>query len=417
MTELKGTIIRRIIRGKERFYHQWREDGKTKSRYLKPAEVMPLREQLRTASRPRPRCPQAPSPSTFTSTSTSPLPLFSSGVIIGLRLKELTADAKRLTPRELLPDILGTDPARTGAVPLCLLVGAPGTGKTTLLKHVILTFSDDKLKESAYLSLPATLTAPELLADLKTLFDCGIRNFFLDGIDRSPALAGTSPVLNDLYPSRGARLWITATRNPAVLATATANGDATFLSRCSENLPPYPLISTTRISFRDFCAMSRTDNLDAYLASRGLAAEIAAHEPTSRHLGAAARKMAREKIRRELTEDQLREVIREEMRLRRTTPTTEVVVPELASGGVDLIVVDHEELTCELYEIRYASERNDRQIARLENARNLDAIEHLYGMITTREVLYLGRNAWHHNGIFYRNAAAYLRGGDQQTPQ
>ena len=399
MTELKGTIIRRIIRGKERFYHQWREDGKTKSRYLKPAEVMPLREQLRTASRPRPRRPQAPSTSTSTFTSTSPLPLFSSGVIIGLRLKELTADAKRLTPRELLPDILGTDPARTGPVPLCLLFGAPGTGKTTLLKHVILTFSDDKLKESAYFSLPATLTAPELLADLKTLFDCGIRNFFLDGIDRSPALAGTIPVLNDLYPSRGARLYLTSTAPSTTPSTSTSNLN---------------LISTTRISFRDFCAMSRTDDLDAYLASRGLAAEIAAHEPTSRHLGAAARKMAREKIRRELTEAKLREVIREEMRLRRTTPTTEVVVPELASGGVDLIVVDHEELTCELYEIRYASERNDRQIARLESARNLDAIEHLYGMITTREVLYLGRNAWHHNGIFYRNAAAYLRGGESK---
>ena len=42
----KGTIVRRTIRGTDRFYHQWRENGVTKSRYLSPGEIMPLRAQL-----------------------------------------------------------------------------------------------------------------------------------------------------------------------------------------------------------------------------------------------------------------------------------------------------------------------------------------------------------------------------------
>ena len=29
-----GTLVKRTIRGAERFYHQWREDGRTRSRYL-----------------------------------------------------------------------------------------------------------------------------------------------------------------------------------------------------------------------------------------------------------------------------------------------------------------------------------------------------------------------------------------------
>ena len=37
----KGTIVRRNIRGTDRFYHQWRENGVTKSRYLSPGEIMP----------------------------------------------------------------------------------------------------------------------------------------------------------------------------------------------------------------------------------------------------------------------------------------------------------------------------------------------------------------------------------------
>ena len=38
-----GSIVRRTIRGAERFYHQWRENGTTTSRYLKAEEVAPLR--------------------------------------------------------------------------------------------------------------------------------------------------------------------------------------------------------------------------------------------------------------------------------------------------------------------------------------------------------------------------------------
>lgn len=369
MDEIKGTIIRRTIRSKERFYHQWREDGKTKSRYLRAEEVLPLREKL-DATRPQSKPAE------------NGTPLFSAGVIEGLRLKELTADARRLTPREILGEILG-------AGPIVILAGEAGTGKTTLIKHVLLTYSDAHLGESAYLSLPENLSAPEFLHDLTVLFDRGFRRFFIDGIDRSGVLTGTVSVLGDLFVSRGARFLMTArTAFPSAI----------------------PVISTTRVSFRDFCLIAQSENLADYLKFRGLDAEIAAHEPTSRHLGAAARKLARDRIRAELTETKLKEIIVEETRLRRTSPTTEVVVPELATGGVDLIVVDHDELTCELYEIRSAAERDDRQIARLENSRNLDVLEHHYGTITTREVLYLGRNAWHHNGIFYRNAAAYLRG-------
>ena len=60
-----GTIVRRIIRGKERFYHQWRENGKTLSRYLKPGEVLPLREKIekRKALEPSRGRKSAPAPS------------------------------------------------------------------------------------------------------------------------------------------------------------------------------------------------------------------------------------------------------------------------------------------------------------------------------------------------------------------
>lgn len=377
-TPVKGTIIRRTIRGKERFYHQWREDGVTKSRYLKAEEVLPLRERLereKTGSVP------------IRSGSAPVVRLFTSGVIAGARLKELTADIRRLKPREILADALSW----MGSVPVFSLVGAPRSGKTTLLKELILSLSDDILPVCAYLSIPAALTAPEFLADLETLFSRGIRRFFIDGIDRADSLPGTVPVLEDIYVARGASFVLTA-----------VSADA---------LSSFPVLDTSRISFKDFCTMSGKDELEAYLEFRGLAEILSSAPPPSPHLGAAARKRAHEKLRRECAEKLLKDLVLEETRLRRSSATIEVFAPTLPSGGVDMIVVDHEELTCELYEVRYALERDDKQIAHLENSRNLDHLEHLYGMITAREVLYLGRNAWHHAGVFYRNVSTYLKGG------
>ena len=41
-----GSISRKMINGKERFYHQWYESGKTKSKYLKQDEVETFRKNI-----------------------------------------------------------------------------------------------------------------------------------------------------------------------------------------------------------------------------------------------------------------------------------------------------------------------------------------------------------------------------------
>ena len=47
ITELPvGYISKKNIHGKDRFYHQWTEDGKVRSKYLREGEKEPLEKQI-----------------------------------------------------------------------------------------------------------------------------------------------------------------------------------------------------------------------------------------------------------------------------------------------------------------------------------------------------------------------------------
>lgn len=41
-----GYIFKKKIHGKDRFYHQWTEDGRVRSKYLREGEKEPLEEQI-----------------------------------------------------------------------------------------------------------------------------------------------------------------------------------------------------------------------------------------------------------------------------------------------------------------------------------------------------------------------------------
>jgi len=98
-----GTIVRRIIRGKERFYHQWRENGKTLSRYLKADEVLPLREKIEKRKAILKRRDEG-----LASTDGYCL-RFSCGVLTGKRLAELAASKIKPINFYYFPAFAGED--------------------------------------------------------------------------------------------------------------------------------------------------------------------------------------------------------------------------------------------------------------------------------------------------------------------
>lgn len=366
---IKGTIVKRLIRGKERFYHQWRENGKTMSRYLKPDEIIPLREALNQAK--------------------APPPSFRVPVLTGRVLDELAAAVVRLKPRTLFSEL------SESKLPLIILLGSTGSGKTTLLYQAIAKLSSEERAQAAYLSCPINLSGTDFLATISSLYEQGIRRFHIDALERAPEIENLLPALADTYAPLHCT-FICASEREIKIDLASAL-----------------ILSTSPLSYADFVLLAPrlnlTPDLDNYLDHLGLAADVKRlAPPLSPHLGAAQLKQAIERLRTTLAERMLKNILIREIQARRTSPSNDVFTLELPHGGMDIVITDQDELTCELYEVKYSTERSDTQLSRLLSSRNLDQIEHRYGMITVREVLYLGRNAWHSSGVYYRNAAKFL---------
>ena len=141
----KGTIVRRTIRGTDRFYHQWRENGVTKSRYLSPGEIMPLRAQLerRHELLSFGSISQKMKQSSKTRNRT-----FQCDVLTGRFLAEYAASVGHDKKRDCYFTLFNITRQQTGSVPSLFLVGPRGTGKTTLLRQFIHSSVNERKRQN-----------------------------------------------------------------------------------------------------------------------------------------------------------------------------------------------------------------------------------------------------------------------------
>ena len=97
-----------------------------------------------------------------------------------------------------------------------------------------------------------------------------------------------------------------------------------------------------------------------------------------------------------------------ELRHARTRDAVRVHRIPFAPGAYGFVIADEEELVCEIVTLTTDDVRNPLHLRYLDDPARLDAIEHRYGMITGREILYNGRDARLASGVSYRNLEKYL---------
>ncbi len=460
----KGTIVRRNIRGTERFYHQWRENGVTKSRYLNPGEILPLRAQLARRQYLQALAGRR---------DKGPIPAdFRCDVLTGRFLAEYAAAAKFPQKREAFADLAHFIQTAEGSVPAdCLgemprfIVGGYGTGKTTLLRQLIQALPPTRRAKAAYIRLTGTEAPADVTADLARLRDLGFRLAFIDDAQFLSGLPGTGltcVLAGESVPRALSRHVVTVNiafipfreftrltgeadptalvERGGILGSAPAGPRedlrkndrfvldvlawAALRAKDDPRLAGESFLGTdlqklrTRFAGLSACAGEEDDAarralLDVPLCRRfaHARARIAGllQDPTLGRLGAAERRIIRDLLMDEVRTRLLEDAVWNELRHARwgKSPSQVNRVP-FAPGAYGFVIADDEELACEVVVLTTDALRTAAHLRYIDDPARLDVLEHRFGTITGRTVLYNGRDARLASGIVYRNLAKYL---------
>lgn len=247
-----GSIVRRVIRGSERFYHQWRENGATRSRYLKSDEVAPLRALVERRKEIKRLL------SGITAMAASPkAPQFRTDIATGRELLELAKGVERFDKRDMFPSIMKY--LRSNVTDRVLVVsGLRRTGKTTMLRQAILALTAAERSRAAYAKMTERDSMSALKADLKTLHDAGFRYVFIDEVTLMEDFIDTASVLSDIFAGMGMKIVLSGTDS---LGFWFAERDELYDRAFT--------LHTTFIPFREHARLLGTDDVDEYIRFGG----------------------------------------------------------------------------------------------------------------------------------------------------
>ncbi len=216
-----GYVSRKTINGKERFYLQWREDGKLKSKYLKAGEkerIEPLIEERKALQQQlkdiekslHHRTDAGGEAAHYALAPLSPSPAFETNVITGQRLLNMAKGVLGWQKRDcyslLEGYIRGPQEDR-----VCLMYGLRRTGKTTLLKQLVLDLSAEDQQRSAYIKITQLDSLAALNRDLRILSAMEFKYVFIDEVTLLSDFIESASLFSDIYASQGMKIVLTGT--------------------------------------------------------------------------------------------------------------------------------------------------------------------------------------------------------------
>lgn len=243
-----GNITRKNIRGKSRMYLQWRENGKSRSKYIKAEEEADIaaaverRKVLETEYR---------NLKSGGSVETEP---FLTNVKTRDELTAACRSVEKFGQREcmsVLKKYLRSD--ISGKV--CLIYGLRRTGKTTMLMQAISELPKDK---TAYIKIMTTDSMTNLNHDLKLLSGLGYQYVFIDEVTLLKDFIDGASLFSDVYAMFGMKIVLSGTDSLGFAISA----DEELYDRAVT-------IHTTFISFREYSRLLGIHDIDEYIRYGG----------------------------------------------------------------------------------------------------------------------------------------------------
>ena len=252
----RGTIVTKNIDGKPYFYQQYKENKKTVSNFLTNDEaekMRPLideRRQLQKKLRAmKKNLPAAAKPDDSTS--------FIMNAITGAGLLEMAETAKDFKKRdcyEKISSYLYGKPADK----VCLVYGLRRTGKTTLLKQLVLDMKEEDRKQTIYIKARVGETIADLNKDIKLAREKGIKFFLIDEITLLEDFIDNAALLSDVYAVQGLKFVLSGTDSLGF-----------YFAESEELYDRTVTVHTTFIPYKEHARLLGITSIDEYIRYGG----------------------------------------------------------------------------------------------------------------------------------------------------
>ncbi len=248
-----GYVSKKTINGNVYYYHQWSENGKKRSRYLKVEEAAELSEQIALRKKLREQLNELLGKKPRTKKKAS----FHTNVQIGNELKKLVKRVDGLERRDCYDKITqylyGNDHTR-----VCAVYGLRRTGKTTMLFQAIADMTEEDFTKAAYVKMRTTDIMKNITDDLDALASEGYKYVFIDEVTLVEDFIDAAALLSDLYVTMGMKIVLSGTDS---LGFWFAEGNELY--------DRVRMVHTTFIPYHEYSRLLGIDSVDEYIRYGG----------------------------------------------------------------------------------------------------------------------------------------------------
>ena len=255
-----GYISKKNINGKTRYYLQWTEEGKKKSKYVDDALVADLRAKIErrrelqkkekelTFMLPKPQKSERMEEEEH---------IFKTDVMLGENLKSYVKAVANYKKRNLYKNICdyvyGDVRDR-----VFILYGLRRTGKTTLIRQVIAEMNEEDFSKTAFIQVSAGIGLSDINQDLKYLMNSGYKYVFIDEVTLIEDFIDGAALFSDIFAACGMKIVLSGTDSLGFFFSE----DEQLYDRCI-------FLHTTFIPYREFEEVLGIKGIDEYICYGG----------------------------------------------------------------------------------------------------------------------------------------------------
>lgn len=254
-----GYISKKNINGKTKYYLQWNEMGKKKSKYIDESLLSEITNKIERRKQLQKKEKEL-SALLFKQPKKKTVEdrhVFKTYVLLGDNLRSYVSLVANFKKRSLYKDI--NNYIYGNAInKVLILYGLRRTGKTTLIRQVISEMNQIDFSKTAFIQIGPGIKFADINADLKYLFNNGYKYVFIDEATLIENFIDGAALFSDIFAASGMKIVLSGTDSLGF-----------FFSEDESLYDRSIFIHTTFIPYREFEEVLGIKGIDEYICYGG----------------------------------------------------------------------------------------------------------------------------------------------------